>query len=384
MPLILSLLVFFLFLEINHNFRKKSNLKITPITYNVIHASNNIFISGTLLIENKYKRIELMIPEISLKLSLYGEKDLSALTKEIKIIPKHNDMNNRSDYNWKAYIVKSNSSTEVDFTLNITDPSFADLTSHVSLAWVDVFWIDYGPSGRNANRSGFSLAITKPTLTKNTEKSFIANRYSRILPVKTHILGVLDDPIEVIKTYTKNIVNPSDIIIIGETPLSITQGNYFHPATIEPSNLAKILCRFFHPTSSLATACGMQSLINEVGPSRVTFAWIIGALLKLFRIKGYFYNLAGKQARLIDDITGTTPPYDQTIVLGPNQPQRFCDEAYKKLGINIAVVDANDLGRVKVLASSNKKLNPLLEKALISNPAGNGDEKTPILILRPY
>ena len=65
--------------------------------------------------------------------------------------------------------------------------------------------------------------------------------------------------------------------------------------------------RVFHPTSSLATACGMQTLIDLVGPTRVLAAWIGGLLMKLVGIPGGFYRLAGDQARLIDDITGTTP-----------------------------------------------------------------------------
>ena len=42
----------------------------------------------------------------------------------------------------------------------------------------------------------------------------------------------------------------------------------------------------------------------------------------------------------------------------------------------------NDLGGVKILASSNKSINQILKKALKNNPAGNGDEKTPIVIVR--
>ena len=52
-------------------------------------------------------------------------------------------------------------------------------------------------------------------------------------------------------------------------------------------------------------------------------AWSIGLALKLIGLKGWFYRLAGDQARLIDDITGTTPPYDQTIVLGPQAPKQL-------------------------------------------------------------
>ena len=80
--------------------------------------------------------------------------------------------------------------------------------------------------------------------------------------------------------------------------------------------VARLACRVFHPTSSLATACGMQTLIDLVGPTRVLAAWLGGLLMKLVGIPGGFYRLAGDQACLIDDITGTTPPYDQTIVLG--------------------------------------------------------------------
>ena len=35
-------------------------------------------------------------------------------------------------------------------------------------------------------------------------------------------------------------------------------GRFRHPYNIMPSTFAKIACRFFHPTSSLASACGMQ------------------------------------------------------------------------------------------------------------------------------
>jgi hypothetical protein len=139
----------------------------------------------------------------------------------------------------------------------------------------------------------------------------------------------------------------------------------------------------FHPTSSLATACGLQSLIDIVGPARVLSAWILGTALKLLGSKGGFYRLAGEQARLIDDITGTTPPYDQTIVLGPDEPQTFCDRVSLQLGVGIAVVDVNDLGRVKVLAASRDCDEALLQRALRPNPAGNANERTPLVLVRP-
>ena len=93
--------------------------------------------------------------------------------------------------------------------------------------------------------------------------------------------------------------------------------------------------------------------------------------------------LAGSQARLIDDITGTTPPYDQTIVLGPLHPQSICIKLSKQLGAEIAIVDVNDLGSVKILAASGKCDQNLVKEALRSNPAGNANQQTPIVIVRP-
>ena len=120
-----------------------------------------------------------------------------------------------------------------------------------------------------------------------------------------------------------------------------------------------------------------------MGPTRVLLAWLVGSLLKPLGQRGWFYRLAGDQARLIDDITGTTPPYDQTIVLGPQDPERLCDEAAAALGVSVAIVDVNDLGRVKVLASSRGCDEALLHRALKPNPAGNANERTPLVLVRP-
>ena len=120
-----------------------------------------------------------------------------------------------------------------------------------------------------------------------------------------------------------------------------------------------------------------------VGPARVLCAWIGGLVLKLVGSKGGFYRLAGEQARLIDDVTGTTPPYDQTLVLGPANPELFCNRMAADLGVAVAVVDVNDLGRVKVLASSQGCDEELLHRALRPNPAGNANERTPLVLVRP-
>jgi hypothetical protein len=188
------------------------------------------------------------------------------------------------------------------------------------------------------------VPIQKPEPLEPATASWRSGEDCRVLPVGTHLLGVLDDPREVLERYTNGLRRSGDVLTIGETPLAVMQGRYHHPQTVQPSALARLLCRVFHPTSSLASACGLQSLIDIVGPARVLVAWLAGTALKAVGIKGVFYRLAGDQARLIDDITGTTPPYDQTLVLGPANPELFCNRMAADLGVAVAVVGAGHQG----------------------------------------
>ncbi len=128
----------------------------------------------------------------------------------------------------------------------------------------------------------------------------------------------------------------------------------------------------------------MQSLVDLVGAPRVFFAFVVGAIAKkVLGTPGVFYRLAGDQARLVDDVTGTLPPYDQFIVLGPHNPQQVVERITRETGLLAAIVDVNDLRAVKVLAASPGLTETFLTEALISNPAGNADEQTPVVLIRP-
>lgn len=39
-----------------------------------------------------------------------------------------------------------------------------------------------------------------------------------MLPVRTHLLGVLDDSLDVLRRYTDGLLQPGDVLTIGETP----------------------------------------------------------------------------------------------------------------------------------------------------------------------
>ncbi|WP_320674517.1 F420-0:Gamma-glutamyl ligase [Prochlorococcus sp. MIT 1341] len=381
--LLLILCLLIVCIETHHSLRPKSPLLLKPFSWRITTETDHINLNGRIKIINPDPKMEVMVPELKAKVTLLGNKDLDGIKSKISIIPWHPDEKSREDGYWFAYIVKSKKETEIELDIELNVQHSNNKGNSPDNIWVEINWINYGPFGRIKCHNCFIVSIKRPKPLTSSEANFIEGKGYSLLPVKTHLLGMLDNCSEVLDQYTKNIRKPDDIITIGETPLAVMQGRYLHPSTINPSGIAKILCKAFHPTSSLATACGLQTLIDLVGPTRVIIAWSLGAGMKLIGIKGGFYRLAGEQARLIDDITGTTPPYDQTIVLGPKRSKEICDEASKRLGARVAIVDVNDLGRVKVVASSSNCDKSLLLSSLQNNPAGNANQQTPIVLVRP-
>ena len=372
--IIILVLISYLLIELNHRFRIDTPLIIKPKEYEkyIIDAKQKYI--SIVEITNLHKRMEVMIPFFKVNPKLIGisQDDLISINTTIK--PLHPEEEEQQNDYWYAYILKSRKSTlvkiEIEFEINNA------AIDKFKCLWLDIECGNYGPFGFFTRYEGFVL----PNYPNTPEVKSSTNNY--LEPVKTHILGTLDDPITVLKSYIPTNCLPTDIIAIGESPLAIMQGEYIDYRSINVSPIARLLCKGFHPTSSLATACGMQTLINIYGPSRIIMSWLVGGIFKIIGIKGVFYRLAGEQARLIDDITGTTPPYDKSIVLGPKDTQSFCINASKELQVNVAVVDVNDLGRVKILSTNNINYTGIIKKALTTNPAGNANQQTPIVLIR--
>ena len=379
--LLIGLGVFWI--EARHRLRPASPLKLRQLDWSVKSTGDDLELQGWIEITNSHARMEVMVPELQVNPVLIGNSNLNDVMVKTLITPHHPDEDTRADGYWPAYIVKGHKSTRIQVNVTLSGSSGAALADRVDTVWIDVNWVNYGPFGRLDRRQGVVVPLRRPAVLQPGKAQFRSGENCKVLPLKTHLLGPLDSTIEVLRDYAGKLVQPGDILTIGETPVAVIQGRYTHPSMVEPTWIARLLCRVFHPTSSLATACGLQTLIDQVGPTRVILAWSIGLALKVVGLKGWFYRLAGDQARLIDDITGTTPPYDQTIVLGPEDPVRLCQDAADALGVAVAIVDVNDLGRVKVLASSSGCDESLLHRALRPNPAGNANERTPLVLVRP-
>ena len=206
-----------------------------------------------------------------------------------------------------------------------------------------------------------------------------------IVPVPTRILTHHDDICEAILEYGKENIGPDDVVCVAESVVAITQGRALRCEEFHPGILAKTLCHLFPSKGSISNWYSMQALIDAEGGGRVLWAVICGFAAKCVGISGTFYRMAGEQGRLIDDITGTMPPYDKHIVYGPSQPAEVAKKITKACGCyGAAVADVNDLKRSAVLGVSQGVDADKVAAILIDNPFGNGSEKTPICIIKDY
>ena len=132
------------------------------------------------------------------------------------------------------------------------------LDSKISLSSIDslllrVDYVCYGPHGRTPECQHVVLPIKFPQPLQTPEETtagmrvyicqsfFLCFVYGRplgliwlaVVPVPTHLLCHLDDPILVTERYAVPLARPgTDVIAIAETPLAIMEGRYRHPETV--------------------------------------------------------------------------------------------------------------------------------------------------------
>lgn len=212
----------------------------------------------------------------------------------------------------------------------------------------------------------------------------------RRIPVETDIIKPGTDLPAYIETITSSLRKPGDVITIASCVVAVAEKRLRGVDEIEASFLAKWLARFVHddnfPFGGNAPLCNplsMEVAIQETGWFRILMAAIFGGIAgKIFPKKGFFYRLAGEQAALIDDMPGAIPPFDYYVILGPKDSNMTSRRIKEKTGCEAAVVDANDLQIAWAVGTSSPGLKSLVESVMSDNPAGNGDQKTPIILLR--
>ena len=207
----------------------------------------------------------------------------------------------------------------------------------------------------------------------------------QLLPVRTRILTEKDNIVDALAQYAADSIGPNDVVCVAESVVAITQGRVIRPEELQPGILARVMCRFVPQKGSMSSVYGMQAAMNVEGEWRMLFAMLVGMLGKVVGRHGLFYELAGAEAALVDDVTGTMPPFDKHIVYGPDKPDEVALTIKQRFGCyGAAVADVNDLKRSAVLGITPGLDANRLAQILIDNPFGNASQMTPIVIVKNY
>ena len=224
-------------------------------------------------------------------------------------------------------------------------------------------------------------AFAKPDVTVR------GTRWER-LPVQTHLIHIKEPLVPVFEQYVIPQLRPGDWLAVSEKFVTISQGRVIHQSVVRPGRLAKLLVR---GVTKHADDVGysdprkMQVAIMQAGWLRMFVAMIVGGATRLLGRHGDFYRIAGHRISEIDGFNpATVKPFDEFAMLGPEDPPRDAAELAAAIGWPVAILDANNIN-VEVLGTSPGF--PLdaksVREVMLDNPMGQGDERTPIIIVRP-
>lgn len=202
------------------------------------------------------------------------------------------------------------------------------------------------------------------------------------IPVRTRLVRAGDDVVGIVADAVRGIARPGDTIAISETAVAIAQGAFVPAEYVRPSKLALALSQRAGALATVNQPESLQLVIDAVGAPKVVYAAVMHVLGRLAGRRGAFYEVMGDAITAIDGYTGTLAPYERAIVLAPREPDAFAQSVFERTGIVCVVVDANDLEKAKVLGASAGVDRVAVANALLGNPHGNGDEQTPIVVLK--
>jgi len=225
-----------------------------------------------------------------------------------------------------------------------------------------------------------------PNLNKKLEIQTSQGRWLRF-PVKTHFVQPNEKIEDIIEKYFLSDLKKNDIISLSQKIVSLVQNRVIYKKDLKVGFWAKFLSKFVTKTPygfSVGNPLKMQVAINMAGLPRIFWAGILSIFGKIIGKRGVFYRVAGHQINELDGFYGEAfPQYKEMGILGPVDCDKFCNDVKNKYGFSVIVPDVNDLGG-NILGRSDdlKGQDKLMLEIFKDNPAGQGEQQTPIIILR--
>lgn len=299
------------------------------------------------------------------------------VTAKIRADDPHGHADVREDGYWAAHIVTPGTYVGVELTVALSGALERQEQIHAIV--VDLQYETY----LRQHFATESCEIVLPgQFEVHAQLAPVKEADAVIYPIRTHILTDADDMASVVERYVKPLAQPGDVVVAAESVVAIMQRRYRRPQDVRVGFWAKRLCYLIPNVGSLSTPWGFQCAIDDVGIGRMLLAVAVGAAFKAIGQNGWLYRIAGLPSELIDDVTGTMPPFDKYIVMGPDDPQGVVDAVKAKTGVEAAIADVNNLRRACIVGATAGVDRSRLTKQLLGNPSGNASEQTPLVLVR--
>lgn len=213
-------------------------------------------------------------------------------------------------------------------------------------------------------------------------------KYQRFA-IQTHFVQKGESQKELVEKYVRPLYQDGDMLSFGAKVMCMCVGSVKTREEVKPGFWANLLWRF---AAINTTGVGMhepyklQLVIDICGLPRVLLAVVCSALTKPFGLHGVFYKVCGHGVGGIDGFyfRSSFDIYKQMALINPDHPNELCQELYDQTKIPVVLMDANDLERDQLGKCKEFPLtDDEIQDAMQDNPSGQGDELTPLILIRP-
>ena len=207
-------------------------------------------------------------------------------------------------------------------------------------------------------------------------------------PIHTHQIKVGENLSDLMTQYVKPYFEEGDVVYISEKIVSLCQRDIIPKESVKLSRMAKFLARFASTNDSAGIGVHnvykMQVAIMLCGKPKVLYAALAAGVGRIFGKRGVFYEITGPQVAGLDGFYSTYfENYKNFGILSPKEPDKAAAKVEEETGVHCCIADINDFGGEALAVSPQSPMGkPLLQKLLKDNPAGNGHEMTPFVLMR--
>ena len=213
-------------------------------------------------------------------------------------------------------------------------------------------------------------------------------KYGRFA-IQTHFVQVGESQQELVEKYVRPLYKEGDVLGFGAKVMCMCVRSVRTRDEVKPGFWANLLWRFAginHTGVGMHEPYKLQLVIDLVGLPRMLLATVCSAVTKPFGVKGVFYKVCGKGVGGIDGFytRSSFAEYHKLALINPENADELCDELNRQTGIPVVLMDANDIQRDQLGKNAGFPLtDEQIQDAMADNPSGQGDELTPLILIRP-